>query len=194
MPPIQKVKDLKKPIEVGELIIHKDKTSGRKRFGEVVGLIEGRNRKFQVLEVTPHDFTPMFKDNLFELKFFSCNSSECKRLNLFRLRKKNSYYPGDVIRQSRGGRLRFGIIIGFTHPEGLYSDSLENGYNGKDLLECVEISGRAGLPHKLDSLGQVKRFQADPKYTKLCEVLPMDKNGGVRIKDYWEIKREASET
>ena len=194
MPPIQKVKDLKKPIEVGELIIHKDKTSGRKRFGEVVGLIEGRNRKFQVLEVTPHDFTPMFKDNLSELKFFSCNSSECKRLNLFRLRKKNSYYPGDVIRQSRGGRLRFGIIIGFTHPEGLYSDSLENGYNGKDLLECVEISGRAGLPHKLDSLGQVKRFQADPKHTKLCEVLPMDKNGGVRIKDYWEIKREASET
>ena len=72
--------------------------------------------------------------------------------------------------------------------------SLENGYNGKDLLECVEISGRAGLPHKLDSLGQVKRFQADPKHTKLCEVLPMDKNGGVRIKDYWEIKKEAAET
>ena len=101
MPPIQKVKDLKKPIEVGELIIHKDKTSGRKRFGEVVGLIEGRNRKFQVLEVTPHDFTPMFKDNLSELKFFSCNASECKRLNLFRLREKNSYYPGDVIRKQR---------------------------------------------------------------------------------------------
>lgn len=194
MPPIQKVKDLKKPIEVGELIIHKDKTSGRKRFGEVVGLIEARNRKFQVLEVNQNDFTPMFKDNLSELKFFSCNASECKRLNLFRLREKNSFHPGDVIRQNRGGRLRFGIIIGFTHPEGLYSDSLENGYNGKDLLECVEISGRAGLPHKLDSLGQVKRFQADPKYTKLCEVLPMDKNGGVRIKDYWEIKREASET
>jgi len=193
MPPIKKVKDVKKPIEVGELIVHKDKISGRKRIGEIVGILDGRSRKFQVLEVNSHDFTPMFKENLSELKFFSCLASECKRLNLFRLRKKDSYYPGDVIRQKRGTRLRFGIIIGFTHPEGLYSDSLENGYNGKDLLECVEISGRAGLPHVLDSLGQVKRFQVDPKHAKLCEVLPMDKNGGVRIKDYWELKREAAE-
>ena len=136
----------------------------------------------------------MFKEDLSELRFFSCNASDCKRLNLFRLRKKNSYHPGDIIRQKRGGRLRFGIIIGFTHPEGLYSDSLENGYNGKDLLECRNLRICAGLPHKLDSLSQVKRFQADPKHSKLCEVLPMDKNGGVRIKDYWEIKREASES
>ena len=38
----KKVKDVKKLIEVGELIVHKDKSSGRKRFGEVVGLVEGR--------------------------------------------------------------------------------------------------------------------------------------------------------
>ena len=193
MPPIRKVKDVKKPIEVGELIVHKDKSSGRKRIGEVVGLVEGRSRKFQVLEVNPHDFTPMFKENLSELKFFSCNAADCKRLNLFASLRKTA-----TIREISSGK---------TGEEGYDLELLLDSLTRKvftatpwrmDTTERiflnVEISGRAGLPHKLDSLGQVKRFQADPKHAKLCEVLPMDKNGGVRIKDYWEIKREAAET
>ena len=83
----------------------------------------------------------------------------------------------------------FGTIVGFVHPEGLYSESYEKGYNGKDHLECVEISGRAGLPRKLDPDGNPKIFITEPDKCKHCEILPMDRNGGVRIKNYWEIKK-----
>ena len=47
---IRKVKDVKKPIEVGELIVHKDRIlREEKELVEVVGMLEGRSRKFQVL-------------------------------------------------------------------------------------------------------------------------------------------------
>ena len=77
-------------------------------------------------------------------------------------------------------------IISFVHPDGLYTDSNEKGYNGKDLIECVAIKGRDGLPRKIDSSGQVIRFIVGPEHAKIYQVLPMDNKGGVRIKDYWE--------
>ena len=78
-------------------------------------------------------------------------------------------------------RSRYGRIIGFLHPDGLYSNSYERGHNGKDLLECVEISSRNGLPRKILKSGQPKIFCAQPMRATICEILPMDKNGGVRI-------------
>jgi hypothetical protein len=30
------------------------------------------------------------------------------------------------------------------------------------------------------------RFTIGPDHSKICDVLPMDNNGGIRIKDYWE--------
>jgi hypothetical protein len=96
---------------------------------------------------------------------------------------------GDVLLSRRFGILKFGLVVGFHHPDGLYSDSWENGYNGKDVIECVEISGRSGLPRKRDQIGKIKKFELTFSQAQLCEIIPMDINGGIRIKDYWELKR-----
>ena len=178
--------------EIGTIIEEIFSTQPNKRIGEIVAIFGEKTKKIQVLQLNPHDLTPFFKSSEDRLKFFTVKPENCKKLDLTRIRKPNSFLIGDVVRHSKNGRLRFGVIVGFTHPEGLYSHSIEKGYNGKDLIECVEISGRAGLPHKLDSYGHVKRFTIGPENTKVCEILPMDKNGGVRIKDYWDIKRAES--
>jgi len=178
--------------DVGTIIEEIDPSASKKRIGEIVSVFGDKRKKFQVLELNRHDLTPFFNSNDV-LKFFTCDSEKCRKLNLSRIRKPNSFLPGDVIRHSRNGRVRFGIIVGFTHPEGLYSESIEKGYNGKDLIECVEISGRAGLPQKLDSMGKVKRFTVGPDKLEICEVLPMDKNGGARIKDYWELRKDQND-
>jgi hypothetical protein len=52
------------------------------------------------------------------------------------------------------------------------------------LYECVAIKGRDGLPRKKDYSGEVMRFTIGPDHSKICDVLPMDNNGGIRIKDY----------
>ena len=177
-------------LKVGMIVEELFPSTGQKRIGEIVSVFGNRNEKFQVLELNRHDLSPFFSNSNDKLKFFNVHSDKCRKLDLSRIRKPNSFLPGDVVRHSKNGRIRFGIIIGFTHPEGLYSESIEKGYNGKDLIECVEISGRAGLPQKIDSMGKVKRFTVGPSDLKICEVLPMDKNGGTRIKDYWELRKE----
>ena len=177
-------------LNLGMIVEEISSPTGQQRIGEIVSVFGDRNKKFQVLELNRHDLSPFFSNSKDKLKFFNVHSDNCRKLDLSRIRKPNSFLPGDVVRHSKNGRVRFGIIIGFTHPEGLYSESIEKGYNGKDLVECVEISGRAGLPQKIDSMGKVKRFTVGPSDLKICEVLPMDKNGGTRIKDYWEVRKE----
>jgi hypothetical protein len=177
-------------LNLGMIVEEISSPTGQQRIGEIVSVFGDRNKKFQVLELNRHDLSPFFSNSKDKLKFFNVHSDNCRKLDLSRIRKPNSFLPGDVVRHSKNGRVRFGIIIGFTHPEGLYSESIEKGYNGKDLVECVEISGRAGLPQKIDSMGKVKRFTVGPSDLKICEVLPMDKNGGTRIKDYWELRKE----
>lgn len=181
-----------KGFEIGMIVEEIKPVTSTKRFGEIVAVFGEKRKKVQVLQLNRHDLSPFFSNSVDKLKFFTLESANCKKLDLSRIRKPDSFLPGDVIRHSSKGRIRFGIIIGFTHPEGLYSDSLEKGYNGKDLIECVEISGRAGLPQKLDSQGKVKRFTVGSENLRICEILPMDKNGGTRIKDYWELKKEIS--
>ena len=133
----------------------------------------------------------MHRYNNEQLRFFRLREDQCKRLNEFKYRVRITFRIGDVIRHHGKGRIRFGKIVGFVHPEGLYTESNEKGYNGKDLIECVEIEPRKGLSIKIGPDGEVRRFVVGPSRCKTCEILPMDKNGGVRIKDYWEMKREA---
>ncbi len=177
-------------LDIGMIVEETSSSKSEKRLGEIVAIFGDKRKKLQVLELNRHDLSPFLSHAKDRLKFFTVDSEKCRKLDLSRIRKPNSFLPGDVVRHAKNGRVRFGIIIGFTHPEGLYSESIEKGYNGKDLIECVEISGRAGLPQKLDSMGKVKRFTVGPECIKICEVLPMDKNGGIRIKDYWELKKE----
>ena len=172
-----------KPFEIGDRIIERIPNGKKKRIGEILFVQEGKkNRKLELLQLSTHDLSPLRKGNL-ELKFFRLPEDRCKRLNEWKYLKKQTFQIGDIIRQSRNGRVRYGRILCFLHPDGLYSDSNEKGYNGKDLIECVEIKGKSGLPRKLDSSGEVSRFVIGPEHTKICEVLPMDDQGGMRLKN-----------
>ena len=80
----------------------------------------------------------------------------------------------------------FGKIVGFVHPDEIFSESYEKGFNGKDLLQCVEISSKSGLPRKIGTNKSPKIFLADHQRCKICQILPMGKDGGLRIKNYTE--------
>ena len=182
------IRRTKKSLKIGDFVIEKILTGAKRRIGEVVFIRGERKKRLDLLQVSRHDLTPLSRNDLNGPRFFSLQEEQCKRLNLRRYRRKRTFELGDCIRQTQSGRIKFGRIIGFLHPDGLYSDSYEKGYNGKDFLECVEISGRAGLPRKVKSDGQPKTFTVHSEKAKICDVLPMDKNGGVRIKDYWKIR------
>jgi hypothetical protein len=94
-----------------------------------------------------------------------------------KLFSKKTFEKGDVVQSKRGGTVRFGRIVCFVHPDGLYSTSHEEGYNGKDLLECVEIDKKPGLLQKMDSDGEPKRFQAQGKDCKIMKVITTDSKG-----------------
>jgi hypothetical protein len=72
--------------------------------------------------------------------------------------------------------------VNFVHPDGLLSNSHFEGYNGRDLLECIEISPRPGLQRLRDSKGNLKRFTITSSNCRICDVKPMDKKGGMRLK------------
>ena len=183
---------LKKPVplKIGDRVIERVAIGKKKRIGEIMFIIGGKRRKFELLQLSPHDLTPMHRHNNEQLKFFRLREDQCKKLNEFKYRERKTFCIGDVVRHASHGRVRYGKIVSFVHPEGLYTDSNEKGYNGKDFIECVAISPRKGLAIKFDAEGEIKRFVVGPDHCKICEILPMDKSGGVRIKDYWEMKNE----
>ena len=178
-------KKKKKKLEVGDRVIEHISPGRKKRIGEIIFVQEGRRRKLELMQLNNHDLSPLRKNNL-ELKFFRIPENRCKKLNEFKYFKKQTFKIGDTIRHSRHGLVGYGKIISFVHPDGLYTESNEKGYNGKDLIECVAIKGKDGLPRKKDTSGEVIRFTIGPEHLKICEVLPMDTNGGIRIKDFWE--------
>ncbi len=177
---------------VGDIVVERNVPGKRKRYGEITTVIEDKKPKLQIVELRQRDLTPFFKGNEQRLRLFTTQATKVRKYKPVKFKKKNDLLLGDVLRHQRNGRIRFGLIVGFRHPDGLYSESWEKGYNGKDLIECVEISGKSGLARKLDSTGNVVRFEVGPKQVKRCEILPMDKNGGFRIKDYWEFAGSAT--
>ena len=174
-----------KPFEIGDRVIEIVSRNNKKRIGEVIFIQEGRVRKLELLQLNSRDLSPVRKGNM-ELKYFRIKESQCKKLNEFKYFKKEKFRIGDIIRHTSHANVRYGKIVSFVHPDGLYSDSNENGYNGKDLIECVAIKGKDGLPRKIDSTGEVMRFTIGPKQIKVCQILPMDRDGGLRIKSFWK--------
>ncbi|MEK9771942.1 MAG: hypothetical protein VW576_00105 [Opitutae bacterium] len=173
--------------QLGDIVVEKNSGFARKRVGEIVFITEGKKPKLKLLELAPRSLSPKFAGNYARLRFFNTLQENCRKLKVLNIKKRKVFQLGDVISHRRLQSFRFGIIVGFHHPDGLYSDSWEKGYNGKDIIECVEISGRSGLPRKRDADGKIKKFEIGPAHAKLCEVLPMDQNGGVRIKDYFSL-------
>jgi len=175
-------KKIKESFKVGERVVEKILRFRKKRIGEIIFIQERRRRRLEMMQLNPHDLSPMRKSNM-ELKIFKLYEEQCKKLNEWRYNRKKTFEIGDVIRHRRKGRVRYGKIVSFVHPDGLYTESNEKGYNGKDLIICVAIKGKDGLPRRKLSNGEVMRFVIQPKNTKICKVLPMDLEGGLRIKN-----------
>lgn len=155
------------PIEVGSVVKFK---SGRERqVGEVFSIIDGgRGAKYEII-LYDKRLRPMFRtDGTYKRKKVS--AEKCKLIDEnFKFKYEQGYELGDVVAKKSDARVKYGVIIGFTHPDGLFSTSYENGYNGTDLIDCVEISKR-GLSRKRDPEGNIKRFSTFSERLSTCEV------------------------
>lgn len=166
-------------VEIGDYVKQTVSTGGKKKCGEVLMILQDNpgDPSLECVEVNPDDLTPIDKGSD-GIKTFKTRRSKLKiytpRKKLF---AKKTFEKGDVVQHKRGGSLRYGRIVCFVHPDGLYSKSHEEGYNGKDLLECVEIDKKPGLIQKMDADGQPKRFQAHGKDCKIMKVITTDSKG-----------------
>ena len=164
---------------VGDFVKEISATKSRKRCGEVLMILQDSTRDptIECVEVDPEELTHLTKGSE-GLKSFKTKRSNLKfytpRRQLF---AKKVFEKGDVVCYKKRGSIKFGRIVCFVHPDGLYSKSHEDGYNGKDLLECVEIDKKPGLLQKLDDQGEPKRFQASGDDCKIIEVITVDANG-----------------
>ena len=175
----QKRKKEKKDIEIGDHVKEIVSTKGKKRCGEVLMILADNpgDPTMECVEVHPDDLTPLEKGSD-GMRTFRAKRS---KLKLYTPRKllftKKTFEKGDVVRHKRGSTIRFGRIVCFVHPDGLYSTSHEEGYNGKDLLECVEIDKKPGLMQIIGPDGEPKRFQAQGKDCKIIKVITVDSKG-----------------
>lgn len=174
-----KKKKRKKDIEIGDHVKEIVSTKGKKRCGEVLMILADNpgDPTMECVEVHPDDLTPLEKGSD-GMRTFRAKRS---KLKLYTPRKllftKKTFEKGDVVRHKRGSTIRFGRIVCFVHPDGLYSTSHEEGYNGKDLLECVEIDKKPGLMQIIGPDGEPKRFQAQGKDCKIIKVITVDSKG-----------------
>ena len=131
----------------------------------------------ELMEVNPDDLTPLEKGSD-GVQMFKTKRSKLKhytpRKQLF---SKKTFEKGDVVQVKRGATIKYGRIVCFVHPDGLYSTSHEDGYNGKDLLECVEIDKKPGLLQIIGADGEPRRFQAQGKDCKIMKVITTDSKG-----------------
>jgi len=174
-----KKKKKKKDLEIGDIVRETRATKGKKRCGEILMILadDPSDPTMECVEVHPDELTPLEKGSD-GLRTFKNKKSRLKhytpRKKLF---KKKVFEKGIVIRHKRGMTIRYGRIVCFVHPDGLYSTSHEQGYNGKDLLECVEISSKPGLLQVIQPDGEPKRFQAQGKDCKIMDVITVDSKG-----------------
>lgn len=171
----------KTPLSVGDRVKEIGVRHQHIRIGEITLVREGRCRSFELIQLSPRNLEPIRRGDLGQFKRFRLSEERCIRLNKNKYANRRTFQIGDVIRSAFGRHVRYGIIVNFLHPDGLLPTSHENGYNGKDLLECIEISGKPGLFRKRDAVGHVQRFLGRPHRSKICKLLPPDEKSGLRI-------------
>jgi len=173
-------KKKKKTIEIGDYVKEITASKGiKKRCGEVLMILQDDpgDPTCECMEVDPDDLSPVEK-KADGIQLFKTKRSKLKHYTPSKkLFTKKTFEKGDVIQHKKGARIKYGRIVCFVHPDGLYSKSHEEGYNGKDLLECVEIDKKPGLLQVLGPDGEPKRFQAKGKECKIMKVITTDSKG-----------------
>ncbi len=153
-------------IGVGSVV--KFKLNRTRHVGEVFSVRSGKDPKIEVIMYDKR-LRPQIKgQGSFHIR--TIRQSACKLIDEnFKFKRSDDYAIGDVVMLKRRASTKYGVIIGFHHPDGLSSTSHENGYNGTDMIDCVEIDKR-GLRRKRTLTGDIKRFESTPDKLTICEV------------------------
>ena len=139
---MDKKKKKKKTIEIGDHV--KETVSvkgGKKRCGEILMILQDDpgDPTCECMEVNPDDLTPLEKGSD-GIQMFKTKRSKLKhyipRKQLF---TKKTFEKGDVIQHKRGGSFRYGRIVCFVHPDGLYSTSHEEGTTVKIFSNALRL-------------------------------------------------------
>ena len=159
----------KDPITIGSVVKTK-LTTGKVIVGEVMNIITANNKERYELILYDKRLRPMFRIDGQSYKVKTVDSTRCKLIDEnFVFDTKNIFEVGDVVAHKTNIRTKFGVIIGFHHPDGLFTTSYENGYNGTDIIDWVEINKR-GLTRKKNFKGDIKRFAVLGDKLKKCTV------------------------
>ena len=174
------IRKKRKAIEIGDHVKETVAAKGsKKRCGEVLLILQDDpgDPTCELVEVDPDDLTPIEKGSD-GVKLFKSKRSKLKHYTpIKKLFAKKTFTKGDIVQYKKGTRVKYGRIVCFVHPDGLYSKSHEDGYNGKDLLDCVEIDKKPGLLQVIGPDGEPKRFQAKGKECKIMKVITTDSKG-----------------
>jgi hypothetical protein len=168
--------NLRDEIEIGSVVKYRDTNARKTIVGEVCNIVgAGNTQKYEVILYDMRLKPIMRGDGTFKRR--NLKSSKCKLIDeTFTFDTRRAFELGDVVCVSGHTRNKFGVIVGFTHPDGLFSTSYEHGYNGTDFIDCVEIEKR-GLRRKRDFFGKVKRFSTTGNRTKICDVDLWNRSG-----------------
>ena len=157
------------PIEIGCVVKARMTIPAKKILGEVVNIMPGNRPRVELI-LYDKRLKPMYSRDGVTLKRVTVDLSTCKLIDEnFLLDTSGTFELGDIVLYRNNLRERYGVIVGFNNPDGLLTTSYEHGYNGVDLIECVEINKR-GLTRKRNIAGNIKRFSAVGNHLKKCTV------------------------
>lgn len=160
-------------INVGSVV--KFKLGRRRCAGEVFSIMSGHDPKIEVIMYDKRLRPQILGAGGFHIR--RVKLSACKLVDEnFKFKRSDDFTIGDVVMMKKLTTIKYGVIIGFHHPEGLSSTSYENGYNGTDMIDCVEINKR-GLTRKRTLTGDIKRFVSTPDRLTICEVDLWNRSG-----------------
>lgn len=160
---------LDKPPGIGSIVKFKDSIPPRIVVGEVCGFVGSGDRlKYEIIMLDKRMNPMMHVNGSYKRRNIPAN--KCKHVDVQRVKSvKRDFEIGDVVCHNRFGLRRFGVITSFINPDGLASTSYNTGYNGTDLICCVEIKPR-GLARVKDIDGNHKNFVVSNKRLKICKV------------------------
>ena len=185
----------KKEFEIGDHVRETTSSRGKRKVGEIVAILQDNpgDPTVECVEVDANELTPL-EGSMGELKRFKTKRSKLKhytpRKKLF---KKKVIEVGCYVRYKRGTSTKYGRVSAFVHPDGLYPNSYEGEYNGKDLLECVEIDPKPGLLQVLEADGSPKIFTVPGDKCKLIKVIDVDAKGNPTTAIRLDIPQDSEE-
>ena len=83
-------KKILEAFSVGDRVVEKIARIRKKRIGEIVFIQDQNRRRLEMMQLNPHDLTPLRKTNM-ELKLFRLYEEQCKKLNEWKYNRKKTF-------------------------------------------------------------------------------------------------------